>query len=428
MPGEAVHPTVPYGQTGAGGQWGLDAGVNYSVAGRPGQGQATGFPFSGQQPQGWNTGGGAAPGWQVPAGQQAYDASGRPLVAQGQPHPTVPYGEQPSGQWAGPNGWQPGAQPQQGWGQQPGQGQPQGMPQGQQPGQPGGFQLRDDMLLDGPNVPPELRGRTFGQVKAIYTALANDWLTRQRAGQPPVGQSQPQGQGQPQQGQQQGMQQPGQGRGGPQWDWSNPGEAFRSVVREELGTMLQPVLAQTSATGVVQARTVAMQQIPDFAYLEGTIMQHVANLPPESLANPQVWVNAARLARGELMETGQYRFSGQQQGQPGQPQGQQGQTATNWQGNGGAPPGFGQPRASLGQYVNGQGNPLGSTPQGMGYGSPGLTSVPAQQPYQFFSESPTPPMFSELGAGGLSPAEMFVAREMGISPEQYIVWRGGVQR
>jgi hypothetical protein len=220
-----------------------------------------------------------------------------------------------------------------------------------------------------------------------------------------------------------------QGQGQARWDWSNPADAFRSVVREELGTMLQPLMAQSNATGVAQARSVAQQQIPDFAYLEGTIMQHVTNLPPESLADPRVWINAARLARGELMETGQYRF-GQQLGGMGQQQGgqQPGAGTAGWQGGPGAPPGFGGQRQGLSSFVNGQGNAIGQPPAGFGYGATGIMSVPANQPYQFFSESPTPPMFSELGAGGLSPAESFVAREMGMAPDQYLVWRGGVQR
>lgn len=415
MPGPGEHPTV--------GSWGLDPGVSYSVGGRPptGGGQPTGFPFGGNG-GGW---GGAPQGWGGPPpgqGQQAFDASGRPIQPTG-PHPTVPYGEQPpqGGSWGAPPGWSPGYGQQPGWGQPPQGGGQQ--PQGGQPQGGRAFQLQDDMLLDGPNVPPELRGRTFGQVKAIYTALANDWLTRQRSATPPQGGGQPgAGGGQP------GMGAPPQGQqppGAPRWDWSNPADAFRSVVREELGTMLQPLMAQSNATGVAQARSVAQQQIPDFGYLEGTIMQHVANLPPESLADPRVWINAARLARGELMETGQYRFGAGAGGGGGQqPTGQ----PTGWQGGPGAPPGFGAPRQGLSSFVNGQGNAIGQPPAGFGYGTTGIMSVPANQPYQFFSEGPTPPAFSELGGGGLSPAEAFVAREMGMAADQYLVWRGGVQR
>lgn len=421
MPQAGVHPTVPYGQQAGGQGWGLDPGQQYSVAGQPGQSLTFAGPQGGQQ--GWNGNGQQA--WGADGGMQAFDASGRP-VQQG-PHPTVPFGQQPpAGGWQGQQGqgqgW--GGVPQQGWNQQG-----QGAQGWQNQGQPS-FSLRDDMVLDGPNVPAELRGRTFGQVKAIYTALANDWLMRQGRSSAPGGvpqqgqQPNPQGQGQAQ-FQQQGQGQGQQGR--TQWDWANPAEAFRSVVREELGTMLQPVFAQTNATGVAQARQIAMEQVPDFGYLEGTIMQHVATLPPESLTNPTVWVNAARLARGELMETGQYRFNPQARG--GQQVGWQG----GWQNGqgqvqGGAPPGFGVPRQSLSNFVSPQGNVMGAAPNGFGYGSPGMISVPANQPHQFFSESPTPPVFGEFGAGGLSQAEMFVAREMGMAPEQYLSWRGGVQR
>jgi hypothetical protein len=272
--------------------------------------------------------------------------------------------------------------------------------------------LQDDMILDGPTVPAELRGRPFGQVKAIYTALANDWITRQRSGGQPQqpGPQSPQLQG----GQTQGQ---AQGTGASRWDWSNPGEAFRSVVREELGTMLQPVLAQSNATGVAQARSVAVQQIPDFGYLEGTIMQHVANLPPEALADPRVWVNAARLARGEMMEMGTYRFTPNQ-----------GVQTLNGgvQHLGGPPSGFGQRNGGNSPFTS-QGPQGGFTPPpgGFGTGSPGMPYVPS---YQSFTESPSAPMFSEFGGAGLSPAESFVAKEMGMTPDQYLAWRGGMQR
>jgi hypothetical protein len=396
MADPAVHPTVPYGQVPGGappqGQWGMAPGQQYSVAGGGPQGQQpqpSGFPFAGQPQQN--------------GGTQSYDAYGRPVAPQGQPHPTVPYGEQQGGgaaapqpgQWGTPiqlNGMQPGAMPQ----------------------APRAVTLQDDMILDGPTVPPELRGRPFGQVKAIYTALANDWLTRQRQGGQPQ-QPSPQNP-QPQGGQASGQ---GQGAGAPRWDWSNPGEAFRSVVREELGTMLQPVLAQSNATGVAQARSVAVQQIPDFQYLEGTIMQHVANLPPEALADPKVWVNAARLARGEMMEMGTYRFTPNQ-----------GVQTLNGgvQQLGGPPAGFGQRNGGNSPFTSqgpqGQGG-FTPPPGGFGTGSPGMPYVPS---YQSFTESPSAPMFSEFGGAGLSPAESFVAKEMGMTPDQYLAWRGGMQR
>lgn len=150
-------------------------------------------------------------------------------------------------------------------------------------------------------------------------------------------------------------------------------------------------------------------------------MQKVASMSPEHLSNPQTWINAARLVRGELMETGQYNpgaFAPQQATQPR-----------------GGGPSFGQPSAPSGpnpaslnfgpgyQAVAGAFAP--QQPQQYGPPQPAQRSVPA---WQFFTENPTPPAFHELGAGSLNPAERFVAQQFGMTPEQYMAWKGGVQR
>lgn len=360
---QTPHPTVPYGQDGQQGYGGQQAG-GYNQ-------QPNNGGFQGGQPQQ----GGQQQGGYVPQNQQG--GTGFPFQGQQQaappvqPHPTAPFGQE-------------GVQPQ---------GQPQGQPQ--QPQQPRGVQLNDDTILDGPNVPTELRGRTFGQVKSIYTALASDWLTRQRAGQngqmPQVqtpGQAQPQPQGQPRITQ--GQQPQGQPQGDGGWDWSNPRESIAGVVRDVVSESLGPVIQHTQGNAVSQARAVAMQQIPDFQQLEGEIMQKVANLSPQVLAQPAVWINAARLARGEAMERGNYNFP-RNQPNGGQPQQHQ---------NGGVP----QPQ------------PFTRSP-----------AVPAQ-PYQFFTESPTPPSGDQFGGNALSQQEIHAAQAMGMTPEQYIHWRGGVQR
>lgn len=339
--GGGVHPTVPFGQPGQQG-------------------------YGGQQPPQQTQGN--------QGGMQAYNPQGQPVQApqQGgqlpftqppqnqppQPHPTVPYGQFPQQQDQGPQ---------------------------QQP-RSNVAQMSDDTILDGPSVPAELRGRTFGQVKGIYTALANDWLTRQRNGQQPQGgpAQQPGGMVRNQEPQGQPPQQTSQGNG--RSFWTNPEESIGRLVEERVGTILQPVLQQSQGNAVAQARQVAMQQIRDFGELEGHIMQKIGHMNPQALSNPEVWLNAARLVRGELMERGQYQPRNQNQG-------------------GGQ---FPQQNGQMPQYNSGN-------------------SVPAQ-PHQFFTEGPTPPQLGELGGGSLSPQEQFVAQQMGMKPEEYMMWKGGVNR
>jgi hypothetical protein len=155
---QQVHPTVSYGQ--------------------PGGEQAVVMPRGDQQRQ-WQTGNMPA----APAQQPGYPQQ-----------PWQGYGQQQAQQ---PQYQQPQPPVQQGYpqyGAPPQQPQPQFQGQAQQP------QFSHDTILDGPGVPPELRGRTFGQAMQVYGALANSWLTRQ--GYQQQGQPQPQvgqyGQQQPQ--------------------------------------------------------------------------------------------------------------------------------------------------------------------------------------------------------------------------------------
>lgn len=133
------HPTVPFGQ---GEQ---DPGNPYRQ--QPVASPQNGFPFSQQQqPQ-------AAP---QPLQQNQYQQQPTPVAPQ-QQHPTAPFGQQ---QQAAPQ---------------------------QQPAPQTGrtMQITDDTVLDGPNIPAELRGRSFGQFRSIYGALANNWLQNQNQQQAP---------------------------------------------------------------------------------------------------------------------------------------------------------------------------------------------------------------------------------------------------
>jgi hypothetical protein len=373
---QQVHPTVSYGQ--------------------PGGEQAVVMPRGDQQRQ-WQTGNMPA----APAQQPGYPQQ-----------PWQGYGQQQAQQ---PQYQQPQPPVQQGYPQYgPPQGQSQSQPQFQ--GQAQQPQFSHDTILDGPGVPPELRGRTFGQAMQVYGALANSWLTRQ--GYQQQGQPQPQvgqyGQQQPVQQQQQQppaqrwqqqrppVQQPQQGQQQSQF-WADPdrriSELSRQAIREELG----PLLQRTAAADVAGARSAAMQGIPDFASLEGEVMQMLGPADPAALANPETWISAADLIRGKQQREGRYRPQ-----QPGQPRAQP-------QMNGGYQNGYQQ---------NGQQLPTQWSPR----------SVPAGQQqiapqYTFFSEQPTPPQFGQNGAAGLlTQEEQYYARQMGMSDEAYAGWRGGVIR
>jgi hypothetical protein len=340
-----------------------------------------------------------------PGGQQAVvlprqqtpsqQKSGAPSYGvQYDPSQIPPAPQAPQQQWAAPQPqqWPQQQPPQQGSWQAP-QAPPAPSPAayGQQPPaspQQGAYsqraQLDSQTILDGPGVPQELRGRPVGQVMQIYTALAQDWLQRQghtrAAGQAPANQPAPQPTAQL-------PQRPASGTEGA-WSWQNPEPHFRSIVGDEIEKRLGGVVQQTQAQAIAQARLTAQQGIPDFQNLEGEIMQMLTGASPEVLSNPQVWESAADMVRGRVARRGQ--FGGQA------PQGPQVQ--------GPSVPGY-----------------QGGTPRAVPAGS---YAVPQ---YQYFTEGPTPP--SQYNPQqGLSHEQMVYAQRMGMSPQDYMAWMGGVQR
>jgi hypothetical protein len=115
--------------------------------------------------------------------------------------------------------------------------------------------------------------------------------------------------------------------------------------------------------------------------------------------------------RGKQQREGRYGFRGQQQ-----PNGRQ----NGWQQG---PPPVAGPGT---QFQNGY-NGGGQAPQW------GPRSVPAgqfqlQPQHMFFSEGPTAPNPEGQMNGMLTQEEAFYAQKMGMTPEQYTGWRGGVVR
>lgn len=407
-----LHPTVTYGQPG-----GQQAQV------LPPQGQAGYAAPAGVQPQ------------VMPQGQAGYYQYSAdripPAPGQQQAPQAAPVYVQGQGQQAGaPQGY-PQVPAQNGGYPQPPAAQPYGAPNypSQSQGQQGGQRLNIDpnTILDGPGVPPELRGRRFGQVMSAYSNLAEDFVRRQgfqrSGGQPGVGQSQ-QRQQEPQ-GQQHGQQPQGQQRQQPT-DWR---QEIRGIVQEVVAPLQQRTTAQSAHEALTQAR----QRIPDFAELEQDIVQSLQGAGPDALANIAVWESAADLARGRRMRQGQLLPPphgsqpqvGLQQIQGPNPGGQH--VVQTQYGPVAVPPNRAAPQVNgVSQQFGGQ-----QSVAVQGYYPQQPQAVPAQSAqipqYQFFTEGPTPPQMHSI-SNMLTPQERDYAKKMGMTDEDYMAWRGGVIR
>lgn len=289
------------------------------------------------------------------------------------PTPMAPPVGAPSMMPLPPQGYYPPAPPQ----QQP----PMQVPT---PPTQGTGSVSGDMILDGPGIPPELRGRKMSDVIRVYNALADDFVTRKRQnnGQPPQQQSP--------------TQQPPQQQRPPQqslWQSDDPDARIAEIVRSVVSEAVQPFQQQTLAQNTQTAMERARQVIPDFVELEADILETVKGSSQEALANIDYWINAADLARGR-------RFRAQSQQQPP----------------------VSQPQFS-GQH------PLSSVPAPTQYPQPQQPqpqpSFPQPQPqrpatHSFFTEAPTAPSpYASTHAAALTPAQQEVARMAGVSHEQY---------
>lgn len=317
----------------------------------------------------------AAPmGWQPPGNpaqpQPPYGAPAAP-AAPAAPHPTVPFG---------PSGGQPASQPA------------PAAPAPAAPAAPIRTDIPDHVILDGAGVPPELRGRSWGQVKQIYGALANDFVLRQNPQAPPA----PAAPARP-------ANPPARVQGEPNGGfWEDPGAFIERAIDQRLA----PVTQRTTAVAIQEAKQVAASGIPDWQLLEGEVMSLLAGAEnPAALTDPRLWQSTADLARGRLMSRGEYdprAMQRQPAGQPGQPNGQY--------------PAVQAPMVPRGPgaYVPAPVNPVNA----------------------FFTEAPTPPMNGQYDAGtgsdvasrvaALTTDQRNYAAKMQMSLEDYVMWQGGV--
>ena len=235
--------------------------------------------------------------------------------------------------------------------------------------------------LDGPNVPPELRGRTIAEAMSIYNSMATMAQGYGRPSTPPAG---PQ-QYQQTQGSAPGSQPQVQGTATQQGQqpsfWQNPEQRVQEIVGGVIDQRLGPVVQFTHMQAVTGARMAAQQQVPDFAGLEQDIMGLVQNASPDMLANPNTWIGAADVVRGRQMREGRYR-----------------------------PPVPGQGQAQAAQ-----------APQG-----PSSQQLPVGA---FFTEAPAAPSPNGVGGTPVQPTQQDIAmaQKFRMPIEEWMAWKFGVQ-
>lgn len=259
-----------------------------------------GLPPAPAAPMRGMPGPGSFVGAQQPAG---YNQQGQPLYAAPQA-PTGPVPGMPPAGWPGSNGpaplWQgapaPQAAPQQFW-------SPPAAPMPQAP-----VPANLDERLNGPDVPPELQGRSVRELIGIHGGLRQLHLQRLAQGQQaPAAPAQV--------AQQVASSTPAPQAG--QWDWRNPEQAFGRVVderisralNEQLAPMLAPMMQQSSIAAINTARSQAIAAVGPqlYAQLEPLINESLQGADPRILQNPQIWTLAAERAVGQLTLRGGMR-------------------------------------------------------------------------------------------------------------------------
>jgi hypothetical protein len=233
-------------------------------------------------------------------------------------------------------------------------------------------------VLQGPAFPPELQGVTLGQAITMYGGMRNLVLGLQAR--------QAQQVATPQQQPQQHPQQPSplagqQGQGQSAFDWRNPAPGIAAIVGQVLDERLAPMQQQSAiqAAGTVRATVAQEIGVQRFAQLEPAVMRYLAGASPQDLANPDLWRVAIRAAAGEAYLNGQ-------QGQP-------------------------------------QRQPAGQAYGGAVPFQPGMQN-PAPPLQSFFTEAPQ--AGQPVQGVTLTPAQMWIADQMGISQADYAAYASGV--
>ena len=315
----------------------------------------------------------------------SYPVAGYPTAPQqGQPPLRDQYGQVI--QSAPPQGWQPPpvqAPPPQPVPPQQYQQPPQQAPQQGQPGQ-----LDMNQRLHGPNVPPEIQGKTLGEAMRFYNVMRQDFLERQQGQR----QQQPQNQGvapgqQPGQPQYQG-QQPQRGYIPPQQQESQD-DAIRRVAADAVRSVVAPILQPIQQASSRTVKQGVAARFHDWGQFDQQIEEMLSGADPSVLMNPGIW------------ETAYYNVKGRAFSQPPQ-QGQQ-------------------------QFQQGAPAPQQFQPQQQPWQTAAPQAQPPYNPNGYFVESPTPAAPSPTGAGPnvAEPHDHIMARKFNMPVEEYRLWKGG---
>jgi hypothetical protein len=293
--------------------------------------------------------------------------------------------------------------PQQGFAPQP------GYPQApQQPQQMGQVQLQPNMILDGPGVPTELRGRPVSQVFDVYNSLIQHYA-RTRTQPQPGFQAQPtqpgQAGGQPGAGQPAFTPaQPPQGQrngyygvmaGQPQQEDE---DAIADRVAQRIMPMIQPIMQTALSNGLAAATQQAASVIPDYHELQAELITMMGQAQPHVAADVNSWITAADYIRGKRFRSQPQQPNGGQQPRP-------------------------QPQVGLAQPYGLQ---QPAQPQGWAPAYQVPMGVPAGQQPHFFTEGPGAPMGSVQA--GISPAERVIMQQFGMNEQQWVAHRDAATR
>jgi hypothetical protein len=231
--------------------------------------------------------------------------------------------------------------------------------------------------LSGPNIPPELQGKTIGEALQTYAGMRQVVLQMVPGPQQPALPALPTPVPQPRPAAP--VAQPAGPPAGavPEWDWRYPQAAISAAVGRELDTRLAPLLQRESQNNVQAARAQMVQEFGGaWNQLAPMVEQRLAGADAEALQNPMIWRVATEAVVGQLALR-----SAQQQGAVAQVA----QTAV--------------PQMRV------QGQPM-----------PNLNG--------FFTEAPN------TGAAPVAPAQLsaqqeWVRGQMGMTVDEYFAWSGG---
>jgi len=256
--------------------------------------------------------------------------------------------------------------------------------------------LGPNTILDGPGIPPELRGKSFSEVMGIYGSMRQVVLRVAEGGQPVAGPPSADRGAPAPAAAPAAPAAPGAAPAGPTKEdfWRDPIGSITAAlipkIDERIQAATEPFRQGATDTAIQQVRQQIAIEFPDFAAYEPAVREMLKGANPEQLANQELWRTAYWVSKGRATQA------------PAAPAG-----------NGTQPPAApAAPAPPPGRYppqpVVGGGQPV-----------PNMTS--------FFSEAPQAPN-SGVGAASLTPSQLAVASAMNMTPDQYVAWKGGVAK